>query len=433
MRGINATADITYILKRYPRFSETFILNELLGLEQHRTRVSIVSLLPVEADQVRHPAVADVRARVRYLSDVTVFQRAGIHLRAAIANPGGYVRHAIPAAAGALRGRRASWKTFRRATIAADAIRQDGGRHIHAHFATAATEVAAVAAAMTGRTFSFTAHAKDIYEIDADGMERLRRMLETAAFVVTVSEFNRRYLSGIAPNAEIHVVDNGLDPVWMHARTQHPPIKGNPADPPLVLAVGRLVEKKGFADLISACDVLRNRGISFRCRIVGAGPLQSELRRLIVRSGLAEHVELAGPSDQVTLRSLHFAAAACLVAPCVVAGSGDRDGLPTVLVEAMASGVPVISTDVTAIPELITDGQTGRLVSQRSPVELADAIAACLADPIGSRAMAMQAQQFTRERFDRRTTTANLKRLFDSADPRREITTPLALRREVTT
>lgn len=410
--GTDRPLRVAYVLKRYPRLSETFILNELLGLAAHGADLWVTSLLPREPEQIEHPAVRELRANVRYVSDIGRFRRAACHLMVARRHPAAYW-HAVRTAIGAsfaTRSRR-PWKDFRRAVIVADRVDRQGAHHIHAHFATAATRTAVIAAALTHRPVSFTAHAKDIFVIDERGKDLLRRYIAQAAFVVTISEFNMRYLAGLEPahGYKLRLVPNGLGPEWF-TPLAHP----GRGPVPLVLAVGRLVEKKGFADLVTACRILRDRGICFRCRIVGTGPLEGTLRQQVVDDGLSQLVELAGPSDQTNLRREHLAAAACLVVPSIVAASGDQDGLPTVLIEAMASGVPVIATDLSGIPEIVVDDVTGSLVPQRDAGALAAAIQRMLGDPRRAVHLATAARSAA-DRFDRRLTTAALWRLFTHA------------------
>ncbi|MDQ3669837.1 MAG: glycosyltransferase, partial [Actinomycetota bacterium] len=175
---------------------------------------------------------------------------------------------------------------------------------------------------------------------------------------------------------------------------------------------GRLVEKKGFADLIRACALLRDADVSFRCRIVGKGALEHELRRLVGELSLERQVELAGPLPRERLLGL-YPTATLVAAPCVVGSDGNRDGLPTVLVEAMALGVPVVSTRVTGVPELIENGRTGILVPERSPDALAAAIRRVLEDPAGAARRVLAARERVERQFDLHENAAELRRLFE--------------------
>nr|MBA2519581.1 glycosyltransferase family 4 protein [Chloroflexia bacterium] len=302
---------------------------------------------------------------------------------------------------------RRSWraaKRFLQAGFIAPRLTLAGITHVHAHFATSATSVALYLNQLTGITYSFTAHAKDIYA-DSVAEDVLARKLRAARFAVTVSDYNQTHLDQFAGGTPVVRIYNGLD------LRQFAPNGTRPDDPPLVLGVGRLVEKKGFPDLIRACAILRDEGGRFRCQIVGKGPQEAELRALITELDLAGHVELVGALPRETLIEL-YPRASVVVAPCIIGDDGNRDGLPTVLIEAMALGVPVVSTAVTGIPELVEHGQTGLLTAERDPVALAATLRQALASPERTRHLARAGRQRIEERFDLRTNITALRALF---------------------
>jgi glycosyltransferase involved in cell wall biosynthesis len=239
--------------------------------------------------------------------------------------------------------------------------------------------------------------------------EDLRRKLRDAAATVTVSDYNLEYLHNCyGPAAEgVRRIYNGLE-------LERFPYKEPRGRVPEIVAVGRLVEKKGFADLIEACSLLRNRGVDFRCRIVGLGEQETELRAAIERLDLGEWVELPGHRPQGELIEA-VGSAAVFAAPCVVGGDGNRDGLPTVLLEAMALGTPCVSTDVTGIPEVLRDGETGLMVPQRDPAALADAIKRLLADPELRVGLASRARRLVEAEFDVHRNAALLRKTFEAA------------------
>jgi glycosyltransferase involved in cell wall biosynthesis len=184
--------------------------------------------------------------------------------------------------------------------------------------------------------------------------------------------------------------------------------------PPVIAAVGRLVEKKGFGDLIEACALLAARGQDFRCRIAGVGKLQAALQEHVEGCRLQDRVKLIGPRPQNEI-AREIQAAAVLAAPCIVAEDGDRDGLPNVIQEALALGTPVISTDVTGIPEVVHDGERGLLVPQRDPPALADALGRLLTDPGLRVRLAEGARRFMEAEFDIHRNTARRRAMFRSA------------------
>jgi glycosyltransferase involved in cell wall biosynthesis len=178
-----------------------------------------------------------------------------------------------------------------------------------------------------------------------------------------------------------------------------------------IVAVGRLVEKKGFADLVEACRLLANRDRQFQCFIIGTGPLEGALRAQIDRLHLSARVQLLGPRPRSEVLRWLRSAAVCAT-PCVVGGDGDRDGLPTVLLEAMAVGTPCVATDVTGIPEAIRDGETGFVVPQHDPEALAAACERLLEDPILRVEIATRARRLAETEFDVRRNAAALRELF---------------------
>jgi glycosyltransferase involved in cell wall biosynthesis len=397
---------IAYVLKMYPRFSETFVLAELLELERQGVRLHVFSLKKPD-DGVFHADIARLRAPVTYLPEsalLTPGVYAAAHRKLARRDPR---RYAAAFAAASASHRRTAWKHFLRAGYIAAELPKLGVSHVHAHFASGPAAVAHHLHRLTGISYSFTAHAKDIY-IESVDEDALAAKLRAARFAVTVSDYNRRYLSRLADPDRLVRIYNGLD------LERFSPNGAPPDAPPLVLAVGRLIEKKGFADLIHACGLLRDRGVDFRCLAVGKGPLASDLATLVDELGLHDRVELVGPKPREEVLKL-YRRASVVVAPCVVGSDGNRDGLPTVLVEAMALGVPVVSTDVTGIPELVEDGRTGLVVPEHDPAALAEAIGRIVGDQARAAARARAGRERIEERFDLRRNVGELRALLEEA------------------
>ncbi len=255
---------------------------------------------------------------------------------------------------------------------------------------------------------TFTAHARDIY---ADTQpELLRAETERAQAVVTVSDYNRRYLlSRISPdsNGRVCCIHCGLD--LSEFSFQWP--RASEPEPPTILAVARLVEKKGVGHLIRAADILRGQGRSFRVQIIGDGDLRQVLENQVAERGLQDRVTLLGAQPHEKVR-LAYARASIFVLPCLVAADGDRDGLPVVLLEAMASGLPVVSTSVVGIPELIASERDGLLVPPNDPRALADALARLLVDPDLRDRLARAARAKIEERFSIERSADRLLDLF---------------------
>ncbi len=389
-----------YVLKRYPRYSETFVVTEILAHERAGTEVEVFALRQ-PTDTHFQDLISRVKAPVTYLFPPDEGIKAAhfwqVLERAAAAIPGLWARVA------ACEGEDA--REVYQAALLARLVRERQITHLHAHFATSATAVARMASELSCVPFTFTAHAKDIFHDDVDPLD-LERKMSAAAAVVTVSEFNLAYLTGRLPGAASRVrrVYNGLD---LSGFVYAPP----DAREPLVVGVGRLVEKKGFSDLVDACGLLARGGRRFRCQIVGSGELRADLDAHIARQNLSSVVELVGPKPQREVIDLVRQASA-LAAPCIVGADGNRDGLPTVLLEAMAVGTPCVSTDVTGIPEVLRDGDTGLLVPQHDAAALARAIARLLDDAVLRTQLAARARTLIETDFDTDRNAARLRSLM---------------------
>jgi glycosyltransferase involved in cell wall biosynthesis len=388
------TPRIAYVLKRFPRFSETFILNELLAHEAAGAEVHVFSLRH-PPEEPRHRRLADLRAKVTYLDGA---KGTGVA--------------AMPGDAALFPGKTEAQQTrlSAQAKAVSEAAKTLGVTHLHAHFGSDATTVALLAAREMGGTFSFTAHARDIWHTyvtpEADTAMR-RAKLAAAAFTVTVSDSNARHLRSLCPKAAARILRlyNGID------LAAFAPVDPNGQRPGNLIAVGRLVEKKGFADLIDASAALRERGHAFHLDIVGDGPLKAVLQAQIDRLQLGRHVTLAGALAQERLITRMAEARAALL-PCVVTPSGDRDGLPTVLLEAMARGLPVVTTTVAGGPEIVEDGVTGLLTPPARPELLAVALADLLTDPARARAMGHAGRRRAEQYFDLTRNAARLRSLL---------------------
>lgn len=398
---------VAYLLKRYPRFSETFIVNEILAHERAGMPVQIFALRKVKEAHYQS-ILSQVRSPVTYISDsvpeLEIFWSTLNEAHRAIPDLWRTIEEVGPCEV----------LDIYQAVMLACRVRELGIEHLHAHFGTVATTIARLVAQFTGISYTFTAHAKDIFHAEVESDE-LRNKLRDAASVVTVSDYNNRWLRSQYNEAASRVrrIYNGLTLSDFPYR--------QPIDrPPQILAVGRLVEKKGFDTLIEACAILQSREVAFHCTIIGDGPQKEALNGMIMDRGLSSAVSLKGsrPQNDV-LDELH--GAAVFAAPCVMATDGDRDGLPTVLLEAMASGTPCVSTHVTGIPEVIREEETGLLVPQRDPVALANAIARLLNDVDLRVDLSQRARCLIEQDFDVDSNAAKLRALFGQAVASREI------------
>jgi len=394
--GEMSRAPVLYVLKRFPRLSETFVLRELLELEAQGERILIDALLPPEGGPA-HAELASLRAPVRYLPRRPRLRQpsvASAHLRVGLRSPLVWARLASRAR------RRGTWRRFVQAGLTADRARQAGARHLHAHFATAAADVARDAALLTHVPFSVTAHAKDIFH--ADHAPQLARRLEGASAVVTVSEHNAEHLRGILNGVPVHHIPNGVPPASPGPGTQGGPL----------LFVGRLVAKKGVDVLIDACALLRSEFPELGVEIVGGGPLAEELAGRAGRAGVADRIRFLGPQPAEVVDAA-FRRCSLLALPSRIDEHGDRDGMPTVLVEALARGVPVVATDLVGIPEVVRHGETGLLVPPDDPPALAAAIARLVRDPKLARELAAEGRVLVAERFNPGRSARLLRALFE--------------------
>jgi glycosyltransferase involved in cell wall biosynthesis len=365
---------IGYLLKCFPRLSETFILNEIVELERQGVDLRVYSLNE-PSEPIAQRLAGRVRSPVGYLpfplrSHPLAYLRA--HVLAAVRHPWRWLR----TFGVVLRAwDRDLFERFVQAGELVRRLRRDGVGHLHAGFVHFPGSVAWLVHRMTGMSFSLATHARDIYLSRPD---LLRRKLAAASVVFTCTAYNVPHLQALAAPARIarlRQVYHGVD------LERFPFAPAAPADPHLILSVGRLVAKKGLDHLIAACSLLRDRGRRFRCRIIaGSRDLWDELTAQIRALDLGGLVLLEGPLDQDAVRAA-YAQATVFVLPCVIADDGDRDGIPNVLVEAAATGVPIVSTPVSGITELLADGESACLVPPRDPAAIAAAVERLLDGP----------------------------------------------------
>jgi glycosyltransferase involved in cell wall biosynthesis/GT2 family glycosyltransferase len=383
---------LAVVTDQYPALSETFVSNEVAELR--RLRAAVV----VEA--TTRPAAVDPGipgTGTSYLEDDPAAAKPLALARLLARHPLRCLRDV---------GDRRRWRReepvrpLRALALRAERLRRGGVTHLHVHFAAGAALDAMRLARIEGIPYSVTAHAYEIFASPANLAEKLGR----AAFATTGCEYNARHLRellGPGVTTPIHVQVMGVDPERF--RRSAPPPGGRSA-----VAVGRLVEKKGFAGLLDAVALLERADPLERLTIVGDGELRDPLRRRIAELGLEERVELAGAKPGAGVRAA-IAAADVLVMPAVVAADGDRDSMPVVVKEAMAMEVPVVASDEVGLPELVDDA-VGRLAPPGDPEALAAAIAAILALPVAERAALGRAgRERVLERCDVRRETARLR------------------------
>ncbi|MFQ5706401.1 MAG: glycosyltransferase family 4 protein [bacterium] len=279
--------------------------------------------------------------------------------------------------------------------------------HIHAHFAATATTVAKGISKLTGLPYSFTAHAYDLFKTSVDRRD-FEEKIVWAEFVRTVSQFHLNYINSIngkAATSKIKVLSYGVDTACFRPRQ----VEREPQF--TILTVANLVPKKGLSVLIEACAILSTQVSNWKAIVVGDGPLRASLERQIDQWQLAKRIALPGAVAHSELCAI-YNSCDVFVLPCVKTADGDRDGLPNVLLEAMATGKPVISTPVAGIPELITDGKTGLLVPENNARALSNAIVWLMRNPNKAQEIAQEGRTRVLEEFNLVNTAERLNFLF---------------------
>ena len=413
---------LAYLFSRYPVPSQTFCDTEIRALEAAGFEVEIHACSP-PATSFRHGAEERARGPVFYAPPGVGLEWGEIAARREGRWPGAMVadhvaryggRHGSPDKAAVETSRRAQ-----HAVYFADLFRRRGVEHLHVHFANRATHAALFIHTLAGLPFSFTAHAQD-FLVDLRSDALLNEMCARAEFVVAVSDWSRRELVRRCPasGAKIHRVHNGL-PLdrWPlpAARPERPSSPGALR----IFSVGRLVAFKGFSDLIAACAELRARGVPFQCEIAGEGPLRGELAGQIDRLGVGDGVRLLGLLPLAEIRA-RMAACDVFALACRVDAAGACDVLPTVILEAMAAARPVVSTTLAGVPEMVADGQTGRLAAPGDVSALADALAELSGDPARREALGQAGRRKLEADFSSEANVRPLAALF--AGSRREAT-----------
>ncbi len=394
-----------YLYSRYPVISQTFCDAEMLALERRGVDLEIGSINP-PFTSFRHGHRASLRAEVRYAPPPGVVRTVG-HL----ARRDGIWPAALVADHEARYG--PAFKAEQRARNAlffAEQFLRSGVAHFHVHFARHATHTALFVKEISKIGFSFTAHAQD-FMLDVGSDELLREMCREAAFVVAVSDYSRELLIQKCPDSaeKIHRIYNGIDVRKLQAGPVRPPTLR-----PRILSIGRLIEFKGFRDLIAACTELKKRGIQFECEIIGEGPLRDALQNTIAAAGLDGIVRLLGAlCQEEVLRRLVDCDVFALAS--IVDSKGASDILPTVILEAMAAARPVVSTRLAGIPEMVRDGGSGLLVAPGDVAALADALESLLRDPQLRERFGASGRRNVEERFDVDKTAAQLLELVEAA------------------
>jgi len=399
------------ILKGYPRISETFISNEILLLEKLGFRIHLFSMRKPRED-FTHESVKKIRARVDYLPETLLkpLPRLLYHnLALACRRPAVYAAALQTAWRRFLRTRKpATLKhLFQAGYLANRLLPSSGVTHLHAHFAHSPASVAMFTSRLTGLPFSFTAHAKDIYTSDP---RQLGEKIGLSRFVVTCTEYNRRHLTEISDGRKtpIHRIYHGID---MDLFSSHGRDRQNPGQPYRILTIARLTAKKGLPTVYRALKILADSGLNFEHTLIGDGEDRDAVLELITKLELTSVTRWLGTRPHHVVLD-HYRRADLFVLGCEVAPNGDRDGIPNVLIESMAMGVPVVATDISAIPELVQDGKTGLLAPAGRPDKLAEAMQRMLTDSRMRNRLTEAARELVVREFDNGTLIDGLAQIY---------------------
>lgn len=413
---------VIYVVRSWPRLSQTFVVNEVLAQERLGTRLDLFSLSR-SGERLVQPQVGDVRATVTYLDEPRPRER-----RTALADVALVARSAPLAFArtlgyAAARPRLSSgYATLSTLGCLAVALRlaavvlrarRDGDpvEHLHAHFAHDPGLVVLLASRLTGVPYSITAHARDLYQIPASSM---RARAGEASALITCCAANVQYLTTVLPPedlARVRLIHHGVE------LGRFTPVPAPRRATVGIVSVGRMVEKKGFADLLQACALLRDRlpgpaaAPAFRLTIYGDGPLREELTALRDRLGLDAEVDFAGECDGDAVLRAYRRADVFALTPCVTA-DGDRDGVPNVIVEAMACGLPVVATDAGGVGEIVRPDGNGLLAAPGDVEAVAGHLHRLVTDPELRQRLGAAGRRTVEEGYDVEAAAQELALLF---------------------
>jgi len=399
------------LLKGYPRISETFISNEILLLEKLGFHIHIFSMRqPREA--FSHGSVKKIKASVDYLPETIIKPLPKLlyhNIQLAAQIPDKYTGALRTALKRFSRSRKlASIKHLLQAGYLVHRfLPRTRVSHLHAHFAHSPTSVAMLASRMSGLSFSFTAHAKDLFTSDA---MQLREKIACARFVVTCTDYNRRHLMRLSSGipTPIHRIYHGIDVDLFSLKKKEKKTSG----PFRILTVARMISKKGLPTVYRALRYLQDQGLPIHHTLIGDGDDRDKILSLIKDLGLDRITQWIGTQPHEVVLN-HYRLADLFVLGCEVASDGDRDGIPNVLLESMAMEVPVVVTNISAIPELIQNGKSGLLVPPRQPEQMAHAMVRLLTDSDLRRRVIAEAKKRVERDFNNKKLVMELAATFN--------------------
>ena len=399
---------VAYILHRFPYLTETFIMREMYWIRDQGVELTIFSLLsPKHA--VHHEQAKELLPYTHY-SPFLSWPVIKAQLYFLQRSPARYLRAMVKLFRQTFREPMVLLRAlvlFPKTIYFAQQMKALEIDHIHAHFVWLEGLAASVITELVDIPFSIHPHAFGLF---GRNQKNVRLELEQAAQIITISTYHRAYIDNLCPDIEpeeIEVVYCGLE-------TDHlkPAVKRTPSHPVRILSVGRFIEKKGFEYLIEACVLLAERGLDFECQIAGgSGAPRVELQAHIDRRGLQDRVKLLGLLNQDQVLDLYQGSDIFALA-CVIARNGDRDGIPVVLMEAMACELPVVTTPVAGIPDLVQHNQTGLLAKERDPLSLANALEQLIVDEQLRQKLGKRGRQKILQHFRIQRTAAQMATIF---------------------
>ena len=355
---------IAYIIEKFPSPTEFFILNEVLELERRNFELYIL-VLRKQKKYLNVPELKHLKSSIIYLPKFyfifpffSVFFSPYSFLRFSLSN----IHFPV---SGFLKFVRNLFICF----FFASKLKSKNICHIHAHFAFLSVDIACQLAKLQGIKYSLTTHAQDIYTNE----QKIKQVIDDARFTLTCTKYNRDYLNNITQfkyKDKIFTNYHGIDPLKWQLNNLQKELNNSEI---CILSIARLVEKKGLIYLVEAIHILIKKGYKVKCSIIGEGPLKETLENHIKDNRSHQYVYIIDFIEQTEVKK-YFITSDLFILPCIIAQNGDRDGLPNVILEAMIMGVPVISTPVSAIPEIIEDRVTGILVRKNNANAIADAI-----------------------------------------------------------
>lgn len=406
-----STPTLGYILKGYPRISETFISNEILLLEKLGFTMRLFPMRKPR-ESFCHSSVKEIKAEVDYLPTELLLEFPRLMLPnffLAAKRPQQYLATLRVAAKGATKGSTlATLKHLLQAGYLANnhILTDTSIVQLHGHFAHSPTSVTMFCSLLSGIPFSFTAHAKDIY---TSGREKIRRKIERARFVVTCTQHNKEYLQKIAGDCStpIYCIYHGIDlKLFKNSVTER-----KPQEPYRILTVARITAKKGLPTLYRALARLQQKGIPFIHTLIGDGDDRNKILDLISSLNMNDNCRWLGTQTHDEVLK-HFKESDLFALGCEIAENGDRDGIPNVLVESLAMGVPAISTTVSAIPEILLNGQTGITVPPSDPEKMETAMNDILTNQKLRNQLISNGKEYVKGNFDNGAWIKKLAEVF---------------------